>query len=64
MFNDNSDGEGLDENDEDTQWRMKRFEREQWLLENKQVNEYTDADLTRNTVAYWSILHFFFLAVT
>ncbi|XP_072031910.1 uncharacterized protein [Amphiura filiformis] len=37
MFGQNSDGEVEDaDNDEDTQWRMKRFEREQWLKENKQ----------------------------
>ena len=35
MFSHDSDGEVEEEQDEDTQWRMKRFEREQWLKENK-----------------------------
>ncbi len=38
MFGQNSDGEVEDDQDEDTQWRMKRFEREQWLKENKKVS--------------------------
>ncbi len=34
---DDEDGEG--ENDEDTQWRMERYKREQWLNEQKTVGD-------------------------
>ncbi|XP_038074213.1 claspin-like isoform X2 [Patiria miniata] len=36
LFPGNSDDEGEDEKDEDTQWRMERFKREQWLNEQKE----------------------------
>ncbi|XP_022107013.1 claspin-like [Acanthaster planci] len=51
LFPGNSDDEGDEAKDEDTQWRLERFQREQWLNEQKEKQTAKDTVDDENDIA-------------